>query len=265
MQEDKLIRCLSISLSFRLLQTTVFPIIGICKLFSCNAKQHMLFWLLKDAWLTCNWCSVRALPTPFWSPIKHLLKLAWQPIDLLLVADLFFCTYFLYLQMIYLKLCNDFSKSYLYSQRMKMKRSLYRRMRPWSLRGRGADRGKCVQTPTPWRISQWWYRCSGSSVSSTLLTSVISSDNASLQVVTDDVGSVSFRSFPSIGQHFDYRFHVLGNDSCAPLQVVYVVSVKILGKTLPGCHAQCGKDAGLPCRPLWKKFRCWCPFIDSLP
>ena len=24
-------------------------IIGVCKLFSCNAKQHMPFWLLKDA------------------------------------------------------------------------------------------------------------------------------------------------------------------------------------------------------------------------
>ena len=150
MQEDKLIRCLSISLSFRLLQTTFFPIIGICKLFSCNANQHMLFWLLKDAWLTCNWCSVRALPMPFWSPIKHLLKLAWQPIGLLLVADLLFCTCFLYLQMIYLKLCNDFSKSYLYSQRMKMKRSLYRRMiTGWTADVDARHRTCCWQTCLP--------------------------------------------------------------------------------------------------------------------
>ena len=99
-------------------------------LFSFTNKVTSLFPIscILEIILQCNWYSVRALPTPFWSPIKHLLKLAWQPIGLLLVADLLFCTCFLYLQMIYLKLCNDFSKSYMYSQRMKMKRSLYRRM-----------------------------------------------------------------------------------------------------------------------------------------
>ena len=121
------IRSLSISRSFRLLQTTDSPVIGICKLFSCSPKQHMLFWLLKDAWLTYNRCSFRALPTPFWGPIRHLFETAWQPIDLLLIADLFFCTCFLYLLMIYLKLCNGFSKACLCFQPIKMKRLLFRR------------------------------------------------------------------------------------------------------------------------------------------
>jgi len=35
-RKGKLIRCLSISLSFRLLQPTYSHIIGVCKLFSCN-------------------------------------------------------------------------------------------------------------------------------------------------------------------------------------------------------------------------------------
>ena len=73
-RKGKLIRCLSISLSFRLLQTTTSHTIAVCKLFSCNAKQHMPFWLLKDAWLTCNRCFFSVLPTPFWSPIKHLFE-----------------------------------------------------------------------------------------------------------------------------------------------------------------------------------------------
>ncbi|EGC18669.1 hypothetical protein HMPREF9141_2673 [Prevotella multiformis DSM 16608] len=47
--KGELTRCLSGSLSFRLLRTTYSHIIGVCKLFSCNAKQHMLFWLLTDA------------------------------------------------------------------------------------------------------------------------------------------------------------------------------------------------------------------------
>ncbi|EGC18799.1 hypothetical protein HMPREF9141_2803 [Prevotella multiformis DSM 16608] len=48
-RKGKMMRRLSISRSFRLLQTTYSPIIGICKLFSCSARQHMPFWLLKDA------------------------------------------------------------------------------------------------------------------------------------------------------------------------------------------------------------------------
>ena len=50
----------------------------------------MLFWLLKDAWLTCNRCSISVLLTPFWSPIKHLLRTTWQPVDWLLVTSLLF-------------------------------------------------------------------------------------------------------------------------------------------------------------------------------
>ena len=37
-RKDKWIRCLSISMSFRLPQTGYSHIIGVCKLFSCNAS-----------------------------------------------------------------------------------------------------------------------------------------------------------------------------------------------------------------------------------
>ena len=89
-RKDKLIRCLPVSLSFRLLQTTYSQMIGVCKHFYAVQSWHMLFWLLKDAWLTCNRCSFSVLPTPFWSPIKHLLQTTWQPIDWLLVTNSFF-------------------------------------------------------------------------------------------------------------------------------------------------------------------------------
>ena len=126
-RKGELIRSLSISLSFRLLQTTYSPIISVCKMFSCNAKQHMLFWLLKDAWLACNRCPFSVLPTPFWSPIKHLLKTTWQPVDLLLVTNLLFCLCLLYLQLIHSILCNSFSKRCLYFQPIKLRRALFRR------------------------------------------------------------------------------------------------------------------------------------------
>ena len=73
-RKDKWIRCLSVSLSFRLLHTIYFHIIGVCKHFYAAQSWHMLFWLLKDAWLTCNKCPFSVLPTPFWSPIRHLLQ-----------------------------------------------------------------------------------------------------------------------------------------------------------------------------------------------
>ena len=93
-RKDKLIRCLPVSQSFRFLQTTYSQMIGICKYFCAVQSWHMLFWLLKDAWLTCNRCSLSVLPTPFWSPIKHLLQTTWQPIDWLLVTDLLFALVF---------------------------------------------------------------------------------------------------------------------------------------------------------------------------
>ena len=86
-RKDKLIRCLSVSLSFRLLQTTYSQIISVCKYFCAVQSWHTLFWLLKEAWLTCNGCSFSVLPTPFWSPIRHLLQTTWQPIDWLLVTN----------------------------------------------------------------------------------------------------------------------------------------------------------------------------------
>ena len=126
-RKGKLIRCLSISMPYRLPQTTCSHIIGVCKLFSCSSKQHMLFWLLKGAWLTCNRCPFSVLPTPFWSPIKHLLKTTWQPVDLLLVTNLLFCLCLLYLQLIHSILCNSFSKRCLYFQPIKLRRALFRR------------------------------------------------------------------------------------------------------------------------------------------
>ena len=86
-RKDKWIRCLPVSLSFRLLQTTYSQMIGVCKYFCAVQSWHMLFWFLKDAWLTCNGCSFSVLPTPFWSPIRHLLQKTWQLIDWLLVTD----------------------------------------------------------------------------------------------------------------------------------------------------------------------------------
>ena len=127
-RKDKLIRCLPVSLSFRLLQTTYSQMIGVCKYFCAVQIWHMLFWLLKDAWLTCSRCSFSVLPTPFWSPIRHLLQTTWQPIDWLLVTNLLFCLCLLYLQKICLKLCNNFSKPYLHFQHIKFKSFLYWRM-----------------------------------------------------------------------------------------------------------------------------------------
>ena len=89
-RKGKMIRCPSIGLSFRLPQTTYSHIIGVCKHFYAVQIWHMLFWLLKDAWLTCNRCSISVLLTPFWSPIKHLLRTTWQPVDWLLVTSLLF-------------------------------------------------------------------------------------------------------------------------------------------------------------------------------
>ncbi|EGC21421.1 hypothetical protein HMPREF9141_0171 [Prevotella multiformis DSM 16608] len=37
------IKASALTCLFRLLQTTYSPIIGICKLFSCNTKQYMPF------------------------------------------------------------------------------------------------------------------------------------------------------------------------------------------------------------------------------
>ena len=89
-RKDKWIRCLSVSLSFRHLQTTYSQIISVCKYFCAVQSWHMLFWLLKDAWLICSRCSFSVLPTPFWSPIRHLLQTTWQPIDWLLVTNSLF-------------------------------------------------------------------------------------------------------------------------------------------------------------------------------
>ena len=75
-------------MSFRLLQTTYSHIIGVCKHFYAVQSWHMLFWLLKDAWSGCNRCSLSVLPTPFWSPIRHLLQTSWQPADWLPVTNL---------------------------------------------------------------------------------------------------------------------------------------------------------------------------------
>ena len=41
--------------------------------FHTTQNLYMLFWLLKDAYLTCKRCPFEVLLTPFWSPIKHLL------------------------------------------------------------------------------------------------------------------------------------------------------------------------------------------------
>ena len=49
MQKRQIDTMPSIGISYRLPQTTCSHIIGVCKMFSCSSKQHMLFWLLKRA------------------------------------------------------------------------------------------------------------------------------------------------------------------------------------------------------------------------
>ena len=71
----------------------------------------MLFKPLKDAWLACKRCPLSPLLTPFWSSIKHLLLCCfitnWFPLGYKSVFYTCFCPC---LYMLYLKLCNDFSK-----------------------------------------------------------------------------------------------------------------------------------------------------------
>ena len=82
--------------------------------FRAAQNQYMLFWLLKDAQLTCKRCPLRPLLTPFWSPIKHLLLCYfitnWFPYNYKPVSYMCFCRYLL---VFYLKICNDFSNTYL--------------------------------------------------------------------------------------------------------------------------------------------------------
>ena len=127
MQKDKLIRCLPVSLSFRLLQTTTSHIITVCKLFSCNAKQHMPFLASKRYLIDLQ-------QVLFQRVTNALLESNQAPFRGDLITDglvagcgLAFCTYSFYLQMVCLKLCNVFSKPYLCLQRIKLKRLLYRR------------------------------------------------------------------------------------------------------------------------------------------
>ena len=71
----------------------------------------MLFWLLKDAQLTYKRRPLRPLLTPFWSPIKHLLKSSFITYWFTNSYKLTFYTYFSpILGTLYLKSCNVFSK-----------------------------------------------------------------------------------------------------------------------------------------------------------
>ena len=82
--------------------------------FRAIQNQYMLFWLLKDAQLTCKRCPLRPLLTPFWSPIKHLFFYLfitnWFPYGYKPASHMYF---YRYLLMSYSKLCNDFSNTYL--------------------------------------------------------------------------------------------------------------------------------------------------------
>ena len=126
-RKGRQIRCLTISPSFRLPQTTCSHVIGICKLFSCGPSWHMPFRLLEDAWLTCNRCSLSVLLTPFWSPIRHLLRTAWQPIDWLPVTNPILARILLICRWSVWNYVMTFQKFRLYFRRIRMKRSLYRR------------------------------------------------------------------------------------------------------------------------------------------
>ena len=82
--------------------------------FRATQNQHLLFWLLKDAQLTCKRCPLRLLLTPFWSPIKHLFVYLfitnWFPYGYKTASYMCFCRHLL---MSYSKLCNDFSNTHL--------------------------------------------------------------------------------------------------------------------------------------------------------
>ena len=154
-RKDKLKRCLSISTSLRLLQTTYSHIIAVCKPFSCSPKQHMLFRLLKDAWLSCNRCSLSVLLTPFWSPIRHLLRTAWQPIDWLPVTDPVLARILLICRWSVWNYVMTFQKSRLYFRRIRMKRSLYRRrMKKQTVDGPGYVSAEWITSVFPWKLCE---------------------------------------------------------------------------------------------------------------
>ena len=77
-------------------------------------------WPATGALLACYQRPFEVQSSTFYERFDNQLIDCW-------LQTCFFCTCYLYLQMICLNLCNAFSKPYLSFQRIKMKRSLYRR------------------------------------------------------------------------------------------------------------------------------------------
>ena len=74
--------CKNMSLKHMSLCHSVFSSHSVCQMFSQSASQSGTNSVRINGFLACKRCPLRRLLTPFWSPIKHLLKsvfaTSWQ-------------------------------------------------------------------------------------------------------------------------------------------------------------------------------------------
>ena len=66
--------CKNMSLKYMSLCHSVFLSHSVCQMFSQSASQLGTNSVRINGFLACKRCPLRRLLTPFWSPIKHLLK-----------------------------------------------------------------------------------------------------------------------------------------------------------------------------------------------
>ena len=66
--------CKNMSLKYMSLCHSVFLSHSVCQMFSQSASQSGTNSVRINGFLVCKRCPLRRLLTPFWSPIKHLLK-----------------------------------------------------------------------------------------------------------------------------------------------------------------------------------------------
>ena len=74
--------CKNMSLKYMSLCHSVFSSHSVCQSFSQSVNQKGINSVRINGFLACKRCPLRRLLTPFWSPIKHLLKsvfaTSWQ-------------------------------------------------------------------------------------------------------------------------------------------------------------------------------------------
>ena len=74
--------CKNMSLKYMSLCHSVFLSHSVCQMFSQSASQSGTNSVRINGFLACKRCPLRRLLTPFWNPIKHLLKsvfaTSWQ-------------------------------------------------------------------------------------------------------------------------------------------------------------------------------------------